>query len=74
MPEYILFMHDDALADEQSWEPYIRRLQQSGRFEGGSAIGDDICARKHGIAVGLTAHLTGYIASTPTASIKQDRC
>jgi hypothetical protein len=37
MPEYILFMHDDALADEQSWEPYIRRLQQSGRFEGGSA-------------------------------------
>lgn len=49
MVEYIFFMHDDATAEgETAWEPYLSRLRQSGRFEGGSAIGDGVCVRKLG--------------------------
>ena len=61
MPEYMFLMHDDADDDENAWEPYLRRLKQSGCFEGGSAIGHGICARKTGAVPPLTAHLTGYI-------------
>ena len=62
MAEYVLFMHDDSAADdEEAWEPYLRRLKQGGHFEGGSAIGDGVCARKDGAAVPLTGHLVGYI-------------
>lgn len=61
MAEFILLMHDDATDDEQGWEPYIRRLKRDGVFEGGSAIGDGVCARKSGRAPAVTGHLTGYI-------------
>src|SRR5262249_30611910 len=62
MPEYILLMHDDAAADnETAWEKYLRDLEQKGSFEVGSAIGDGICARKSGAVRSITAHLTGYI-------------
>jgi hypothetical protein len=61
MAEYVLLMHDDAIADEGLWEPYIRRLQHAGCFEGGSAIGDGMCARKSGPPARISAHLTGYI-------------
>jgi hypothetical protein len=58
MTEYILLMHDDAIDDDTAWEPYLRKLRQSGVFEGGSAIGDGVCARKSGTPPGVTAHLT----------------
>ena len=61
MTEYILLMHDDAMTEEGAWEPYIQKLQQSGRFEGGSAIGDGVCVRKSGAVASVTTHLTGYI-------------
>ena len=61
MPEYIFLMHDDANDDETAWEPYLDRLKQSGCFEGGSAIGDGVCARKSGATPSVTAHLTGYV-------------
>jgi hypothetical protein len=61
MTEYIFLMHDDALDDGKAWESYIQRLKHSGCFEGGSAIGDGVCARKNGAAPSVTAHLTGYI-------------
>jgi hypothetical protein len=64
MPDYILLMHDDAHGDETSWEPYLRKLKQSRAFEGGSAIGDGVCARKSGTPPAVTAHLTGYIRVT----------
>ena len=53
-----------------SWEPYLRRLRESGCFEGGSAIGDGICVRKGGVPPSLTEHLTGYIRVT-AASLHQ---
>jgi hypothetical protein len=60
MAEYIFLMHGDADDDETAWGPYLRRLEQSGCFQGGSAIGEGICVRKRGAAALLTAHLTGY--------------
>ena len=61
MAEYILLMHDDALDDENAWESYLQQLKKTGCFQGGSAIGDGVCARKTGAAPSVTAHLTGYI-------------
>lgn len=62
MAEYILLMHDDvAGVRDSAWEPYLKRLQESGSFEGGSAIGDGICVRKRGEVPSITAHLVGYI-------------
>jgi hypothetical protein len=61
MAEYIFLMHDDALGDEKAWGPYLHRLQQGGSFEGGSAIGDGICARKSGAPGPITSHIAGFI-------------
>jgi len=61
MAEYILLMHDDAIGHDDAWGPYIQKLQQGGFFEGGSAIGDGLCARKSAKPASITAHLTGYI-------------
>ena len=62
MSEFLLLMHDDAAEDAAgSWEPYLQRLKESGAFEGGSAIGEGICARKGGTVPSVTSHLTGYI-------------
>ena len=61
MSEYIFLMHDDAVADESAWGPYLQTLQQSGFFEGGSAIGDGICVRKSGAAGPITGHIAGFI-------------
>jgi hypothetical protein len=61
MTEYIFLMHDDAIDDEEAWGPYLDRLKQGGFFEGGSAIGGGVCARKSGESPPVSAHLTGYI-------------
>ena len=56
MAEYILLMHDDvAGVRDSAWEPYLKSLQESGSFEGGSAIGDGMCVRKHGTVPPITA-------------------
>ena len=70
--EYILLMHNDAISNDDAWGPYIQKLQQGGCFEGGSAIGDGVCARKSGEPASLTTHLTGYIKVTAD-SIDQAR-
>ena len=61
MPDFIFLMHDDGVADEQPWEPYLRKLQASGCFQGGSAIGEGISARKAGSPARVTAQLAGFI-------------
>jgi hypothetical protein len=61
MADYILLMHDDAKDDEDARETYIHGLKQGGFFQGGSAIGGGVCARKDGTPPSVTAHLTGYI-------------
>ncbi len=61
MGDYIFLMHNDAVADDEQWEPYIRGLQQRGCFQGGSAIGDGTCLRRSGAPASLSAHLAGFI-------------
>jgi hypothetical protein len=61
MAEYILLMHDDADADEGSWDAYLSSLKEASVFQGGSEIGVGRCARKHGTPAPLTAYLTGSI-------------
>jgi hypothetical protein len=57
-------MHDDAAPGPKDWEPYFKRLRATGAFQGGSAIGQGECFRKHGQAPPVTAHLGGYIRIT----------
>jgi hypothetical protein len=67
MAEYILFMHNNVVADDpNAWELYLQMLKQSGVFEGGSEIGDGICVRKAGTVPPITEHLAGYIRVTAT--------
>lgn len=65
MPDYLLLMHDDVPPDnpdaDDNWAPYIARLQASGNFQGGSAIGTGICARKSGATPDITSRLSGFI-------------
>ena len=61
MPEYIFLMHDDSVADESTWEPYLRTLKQEGVLQGGSALGGGICVRKTGAPGSLAEHLAGFI-------------
>lgn len=72
MAEYIFLMHDDASNGDDAWGPYVQKLLQGGFFEGGSAIGGGVCARKSGEPASITAHLTGYIRVTAD-SIEQAR-
>jgi len=65
MPDYLLLMHADVPPGnnerDDDWDAYISGLQASGHFQGGSAIGEGICARKSGAAPAVTAHLSGFI-------------
>jgi hypothetical protein len=61
MGDYIFLMHNDAVAGDNEWEPYIRGLQQRGCFQGGSAIGDGTCVRRSGAPASLSAHLVSFI-------------
>jgi hypothetical protein len=62
MAEFILFMHNDAVADDaDDWDVYLRTLKQASAFEGGSEIGDGLCVRKDGSPPAITNHLVGYI-------------
>jgi hypothetical protein len=65
MTEYIFLMHDDAIdyVDQDAWQPYLDKLKQGGLLQGGSAIGDGICARKSGAPGSVTEHLTGYVVA-----------
>lgn len=63
MKEFILFMHDDAgrPGAPAEWTTYFDRLHQSGRSQGGSAIGDGQCHRKTGLPGPVHSSLGGYI-------------
>jgi len=63
LKEYILFMHSDRKGSEEpeKWTEYFSRLRDSGRFKGGSAIGDGECLRKDATPGQLHSSLGGYI-------------
>jgi len=60
MPDYLLLTHNDA-ASAEGWDSYIAKLRAAGHFQGGSAIGPGLCARKSGAAPEVSSHLSGFI-------------
>lgn len=76
MNDYIFFMHDDVPDGHRrdaEWAAYFAKLREAGTFQGGSAIGDGICASKSSQPVGITRHLSGYIRiSAPTRRLKDE--
>jgi len=65
MNDYIFFMHDDVPQDKRvsdaAWAAYLAKLREAGAFQGGSAIGDGLCASKSGSPGATSRHLSGYI-------------
>ncbi len=65
MNDYIFFMHDDVpeghRRPDTEWAAYFAKLREAGAFQGGSAIGDGVCASKSSRPVEPTRHITGYI-------------
>ncbi len=65
MNDYILFMHDDTSGGQgnrpEEWAAYVAKLRRAGAFQGGSSIGDGVCASKSASVPGITRHLSGYI-------------
>ncbi len=66
MPDYLLLMHDDPseAPDNDAWAHYISTLQAAGVFQGGSAIGAGLCARKTGTPAPISNRLSGFIRIT----------
>lgn len=60
MADFLLLMHDDAQS-EGDWDAYFAKLNASGCFRGGSAIGAGVCMRKSGVTSAVTQHINGYI-------------
>jgi hypothetical protein len=63
MRDFILLMHDDAIAETtpEMWAPYLSFLRDRGVFEGGSAIAAGETFRQHVAPGAVSDHLTGYI-------------
>ena len=63
MPDFILFMHDDATSTvvDSDWQTYLDGLQAAGVLRGGSAIGDGTCYRRSGSPGARTTTVVGYI-------------
>ncbi len=65
MTDCILFMHDDVPEErarpDSEWATYFAQLRAVGAFQGGSAIGDGICASKSSPKAAITRHISGYI-------------
>lgn len=66
MKDYLFLMHNDVApgsseGSDTAWGRYISGLRSTGRFEGGSSIGDGVCVRKAGPLSEITAKLGGYI-------------
>jgi hypothetical protein len=63
--DYILLMHNDVPGEDrphdEEWAAYFTKLRAAGAFQGGSAIGDGLCASKSGLPRPITRHLSGYI-------------
>lgn len=66
MPDFILLMHNDTQAPENSklWELYLSSLRQIGAFAGGSSIGSGTTMRRFAEPAPISAHLTGFIRIT----------
>ena len=66
MNDYLFLMHRASAEvshreSQYDWATYIAKLQATGNFGGGSAIGTGECVTKSGAVQEITSHLTGYV-------------
>jgi len=61
MKDYLLLMHVGTKPQSADWGPYIAKLREAGCFQGGSSIGEGVCATRAGSAPEVTRHLAGYM-------------
>ncbi|MDB5707402.1 MAG: hypothetical protein JWN66_4518 [Sphingomonas bacterium] len=63
MRDFILLMHDDAVAEASPdmWSTYFAFLRGRGIFDGGSSIGAGEAFRKQGTPGNPSDRLAGYI-------------
>ena len=65
MMDFIFFMHDDVPQGHRrpdgEWTAYFAKLREIGAFQGGSSIGDGVCASKSSPPAAITGHISGYI-------------
>ncbi|MBL8910559.1 MAG: hypothetical protein JNM17_07625 [Archangium sp.] len=52
--DFLLLMHAGPQTDPKAWGPYLQRLRETGRMQGGSSIGA-------GAPPAVTEQLSGYI-------------
>ncbi len=50
-----------AQSSDEAWEAYFDKLNASGCFLGGSAIGGGVCVRKDGQMPAISDYLDGFI-------------
>ncbi len=62
MADFILLMHADGGPEsDDDWGRYLEGLRATGKFQGGSAIGDGACVRRTGDPAPVSAQFTGYL-------------
>ena len=66
MPEYVMLMKGSAASGD--WDDYIEKLVSSGKFRGGSSLGNGVSVAKGRLMVGV--RLLGTFDSQLKASRK----
>lgn len=60
MPEFMMIMKGTSGSDSKdSWDSYLNKLQNSGKFRGGSMLGNGQCMNKTDSS--KTCSVTGYM-------------
>ena len=58
-------MHDDVPPGHRrpdgEWTAHFAKLREVGEFQGGSSVGDGVCASKSFPTAVITEHISGYI-------------
>ena len=60
MNDYIFLMYRAPEPITADWPSYLSRLKSTGRFSGGSSMGDGLCVSKNG-TTDVSSNLVGYI-------------
>lgn len=61
MPDYLILMHNDAAGPETGWSGYLAKLRATGRFQGGSSMGQGASFRKGGAPLPVSDTIAGFI-------------
>lgn len=61
MPDYLILMHSDTNGPQTCWPDYLAKLRETGRFQGGSSIGEGKTVRRLGTPLPLGSTIVGFL-------------